>query len=84
MARKIKLIWGRKMEPTNRRKVKSVGPDGAFEAVDAHERAKDFLSTAEIDRLVEAAKNGRHGSRDHVIPDDVSPWPQDERGDVTT
>src|SRR5215467_11943860 len=55
------------MERTNRRKVKSVGPDGAFEAVDAHERAKDFLSAAEMDRLLEAAKNGRHGIRDHVM-----------------
>jgi site-specific recombinase XerD len=55
------------MEPTSRRKVKSVGPNGSFETVDAHERGKDFLSAAEMDRLLEAAKNGRHGIRDHVM-----------------
>jgi len=52
---------------TNRRKVKSVGPDGAFETVDAHERAKDFLTRNEVDKLLQVAKKGRHGERDHAM-----------------
>jgi len=36
-------------------------------AVDAHERVKDFLDPAEMDRLLTAAKDARHGIRDHLI-----------------
>lgn len=36
-------------------------------AVDAHERAKDYLDDGEIDRLLTAAKAGRHGVRDYVL-----------------
>lgn len=43
-----------------RRSVKS-------QAADAHERAKDYLDESEIERLLESAKRGRHGARDHLI-----------------
>ena len=45
-------------EPPEGRKVKS-GPAGAAEATDRHERAKDYLSPAEMVRLLDAAKAGR-------------------------
>ena len=47
----------------NRRNVKS-GPDVA---TDAHERPKDYLNEAEIAGLLQVAKRGRHGTRDHLL-----------------
>src|SRR3954466_9122671 len=53
-------------EPPEGRKVKS-GPVGVVEATDRHERAKDYLSPAEMARLLDAARAGRHGVRDHLL-----------------
>lgn len=38
-----------------------------LEAIDLHEKSKNFLTEAEMARLLQAAKCGRHGLRDHLI-----------------
>jgi type 1 fimbriae regulatory protein FimB len=48
----------------NQRSVKSECDQAA---ADAHERSKDFLAPAEMDKLLEALKRGRHGARDHLL-----------------
>lgn len=50
--------------PSNRQNVKS---DASSHPADAHERGRDFLGEAEINRLLKAAKRGRHGTRDHLL-----------------
>jgi integrase len=49
---------------TKPRNVKSA-PKSA--TTDAHERGKDFLDQGEIDRLLAAARTGRHGVRDYLL-----------------
>lgn len=36
-------------------------------AADAHERGRDYLGLAQIDKLLACAKAGRHGARDHLL-----------------
>lgn len=49
-----------------RRKVKSASIQ-VDEIADGRERAKDYLSPPEVVRLLDAAKIGRHGVRDHLL-----------------
>jgi site-specific recombinase XerD len=50
-------------QPSDRRNVKS--RSGA--PADAHERIKDYLTETELAALLEAAKLGRHGARNHLL-----------------
>lgn len=52
-----------RMLTPERRNVKSASEDAA----DAHERCRDYLGPAQMDRLLAAARKGRHGTRDHLL-----------------
>jgi hypothetical protein len=53
---------------TKRQKVKSgTGKGSGGATTDAHERGKNFQNEAEVEKLLEAAKRGRHGVRDHLL-----------------
>ena len=54
-----------------RRRVKSGRAPGTaaadLHAVDAHLRRKDYLAPSEVAALLDAARAGRHGARDHLL-----------------
>ena len=53
--------------PPNGRKVENGSAGAPSDAADRHVRAKNYLSPGEMAKLLDAAKAGRHGIRDHLL-----------------
>jgi integrase len=53
--------------PSNGQNIKSDFVAAAYGVANGHERTKDFLSETEIAALLDSAKTGRHGVRDHLL-----------------
>jgi type 1 fimbriae regulatory protein FimB len=63
---KPRFSKGRKRSP-KWRNVESGPKLPAGDTTDAHERGKNFLNQVEIEKLLDAVKRGRHGTRDHLL-----------------
>src|SRR6476620_9884977 len=61
------VMMMKKSPPTRRNVPSKAEKASSAPTTDGHERAKDFLNDSEMACLLEAAKKGRHGIRDHLL-----------------